>query len=367
MSRYALTTAGELIVSWRTGSADHAVVITRAVPTETATESAIALAAALTTLSAQLWRTYTHPASAVPDDGDNSEHWRRTQHRASLDTVVDVVAAPNLPDEHGNLLSSYDTVVATADQVGRVLRQLDDAALTGLIRDDVADEVAAVRHAELGDLTSRAAQAVALSRAEASPAQVAAAHEVFARNPLGDLNLFQDFEPAAACVAAAHWLYTAATLTAEDCGYEDPAELIRDADDIEALPVRVPMVVVNRMSEGQSAHCVVTELIAEALTTADGQLADPNRLVAQIDQALSEAARFAHREDVDEIRASLLSDICVCLLDPDRPGPDLLEDLLAGIHACWLMYAETSDLDHDEAHDEFLNELRQTAAHTHPD
>lgn len=242
---------------------------------------------------------------SVNNDGDNSEHWRRTQHRAPLDTVMDILATPNLPDEHGNLLCSYDPIVATADRVGRVLRELDDAELTRLIRDDIADEVAAVVRAELGDLAGRAAQAVAQSRAEGSPAQVAAAQDALVRNPLGDTDLVRGFEPAAAAVAAAHWLYTAATLTAEKCGYDDLADLIRDADDIEALPVRVPMVVANRMSEGQSA--------------ADGHLADPDRLVAQIDDAPSEAGRFARR--VDQIRASLLGDIRVRLLDPPCSGP----------------------------------------------
>jgi hypothetical protein len=80
MSRYALSSAGDLIVSWQTHSADRALVLTRI--SANAGESGAALAAGLTALSGQLWRTYTHPASAVPDEGDNSEHWRREQERS---------------------------------------------------------------------------------------------------------------------------------------------------------------------------------------------------------------------------------------------------------------------------------------------
>jgi hypothetical protein len=39
-------------------------------------------------------------------------------------------------------------------------------------------------------------------------------------------------------------------------------------------------------------------------------------------------------------REQLMDSLRVTPLDPARPAPDLLEDLLAGIHGCWLVYEE---------------------------
>jgi hypothetical protein len=366
MSRYALTSTGELIVCWPTSAADGAVVLTH-LP-DRADERAATLAAALTGLSAQLWRTYTHPASAVPDDGDNSEHWRREQAHASVDAVLDSLSTPNAPDENGNLLASYDPVEEAANRVGRALLAFDDAVVSQRVRDDVAIEIAALQRAERGDLDDRAAQAVSLSRPQASPVQIAEAHQALARQPLGGADLFQNFEPSAASVAAAHWLHAAARLAAEECGYDDLATVIRGADDIEALPTRTLIVVVNRMAEGQSAHSIVVELIREAQGAADGFIGDPAQVLAQIEQAIADADRWARSgAELDKVREALLGEVRVCLLDPARPGRNLLEDLMAGIYGCWLMYAEASDLDEDDVEDQFVTSLRDAAAETLPD
>lgn len=102
-------------MSWPTSTADRALVLTK-MP-ESDSEAAAALAAALTTLSAKLWRTYTHPASSVPDASENLEQWRREQQRSSVETVLDILPSPNVPDGQGNLLSSYDPVVEAAHKV----------------------------------------------------------------------------------------------------------------------------------------------------------------------------------------------------------------------------------------------------------
>jgi uncharacterized protein YciW len=78
--------------------------------------------------------------------------------------------------------------------------------------------LAFVEQAERGDLSGRARQAVALSRADVSPIQVAAAHDLFQEHPLGSPKLFEVVDPAAAAVAAAHWLQAAADVAAEVAG-----------------------------------------------------------------------------------------------------------------------------------------------------
>lgn len=366
MSRYALSASGDLIVSWPTASADPAVIL--APPPGLPVDALARLAATLTILSEQLWRTYTHPASAVPEDGPNSEHARRQRHHTKIDTVPEILRAPHVPDENGNILSSYDRVEETAHHVGRALPALDNLSLAELVHHDVAQEVAAVRKAELGDLTGRAVQAVALTRPEASPAQIAEAHRALADDPLGSTELFERFEPTAAAVAAAHWLHTAAQLTADECGYDDLTTVSRDADDIEALPIQTPMVVVGRMAHGESAQSIVIELISEAQTAAEGLVPSPERLIAQLDQALAQASQYAHTpEDEQDFRNEFFNEVRVCLLDPARPAQDLLEDLLAGIRACWLIYTDSSELGSDEADDDFVTELRRNAVDTIPD
>jgi hypothetical protein len=67
------------------------------------------LAAELSGLSEALWRCYTHPASAAHSLHVNTEGWRREQTRTGFGSVVDRIRRPNLPDEDGSLLVSYDT------------------------------------------------------------------------------------------------------------------------------------------------------------------------------------------------------------------------------------------------------------------
>src|SRR5947199_92941 len=83
---------------------------------------------------------------------------------------------------------------------------------------EVAAEVAAVESAELGDLSGRARQAVSLTREDASPLQVAAADRLLADDPFGSRKLFTDVDPTSAAVAAAHWLYAAASIASDVSG-----------------------------------------------------------------------------------------------------------------------------------------------------
>lgn len=70
-----------------------------------------------------------------------------------IDTVPEILRAPHVPDESGNIRSSYDPVEEAAHHVGRALLALGNPSLAEPVHHDVAQEVAAVRKAELGDLT----------------------------------------------------------------------------------------------------------------------------------------------------------------------------------------------------------------------
>lgn len=206
-----------LIRTWGTGYGHLAATVT-SFAAEATTSQRHQLSNALTQLSAALWRCYTHPASACANTAVNSEGWRRQQTRDAFDSVVAVVQKPNLPDATGLLIVSYDPVVEAAHQLGRVLRELYDAAVHQAVIAEVEAELRAVESAERGDLSGRAAQAVMMSRSDASPAQVAAADTMLGRDPLGGEELLLEFDPTAVAVAAAHWLRAAADVTSELSG-----------------------------------------------------------------------------------------------------------------------------------------------------
>ncbi|KJK55495.1 hypothetical protein UK12_28280 [Saccharothrix sp. ST-888] len=305
------------------------------------------LASALTQLSTAAWRTYTHPASAADSLQVNSEGWRREQEREAFEDVADAVASPNLP--HGGAMTvEYSPVLESANRVGRALLALDIPELTEAVHAETQAELAAVGSAELGDLTGRARQAVLLSREGASPVQVAAADRLLQEDPFGPAALYSDIDPTAAAVAAAHWLYAAAEAVSEASGYA-PTEVIREADNIEALPHATPTLVLELLDDGVSPYDAVTRLVRHAMRIADGVLPDPAALREQLDEAEEVITEYA--DDDSEEADDVLTGIRLTPLDPRRPARDLLEDLLTGINGCWLLheeYAEDEDQDDDE-------------------
>jgi len=68
-----------------------------------------------------------------------------------------------------------------------------------------------------------------------------------------------------------------ARITADECGYEDLAQVIREADDTEALPVMTPSIVVTRIEQGLDPQDVVVGPVREAMTATDGLVPDPQR------------------------------------------------------------------------------------------
>jgi hypothetical protein len=196
-------------------------------------------------LSEALWGVYLRPASTVDDE---QERVRREYERERFGEVSAAVRKPNLPDESGMLTVSYSPVEESAHRLGRVLHEIADVGLTDAVVAEVQVEADAMTRADLGDLSGRAVQAVALDRLDASPAQIAVADAVLRADPLGSGLLSAAVEPAAACVAAAHWLGAAAVVAAGKAG-NTPAGVFAEADNIEAVSVRVPSLVVEAVVE----------------------------------------------------------------------------------------------------------------------
>jgi len=332
MTRYAVDEARQALVGlWSTGSGDVAVTVAD-LPSAVRPGQALLVADAASGLSEALWQCYTHPASVSGSPEPNTEGWRRQQSRDGFASAADAVRKPNLP-HNGLLIQAYDPVTEYAHRLGRALHVISDPALTARVVADVQAELDAVERAERGDLSGRAQQAVMLSRQDASPVQIAAADRLLQEDPLDGSGLFTGFDPAAAAVAAAHWLWAAAVVAADLSGL-DIAEVVRTADDIEALPWETPTVVLGQLADGERPRSVVLGLISDAMLVAEGKIPDLITLVQLAAQAEARA-----RGDL-ELCEALIASIRPTPLDPARPALDLLEDLLSGIRGCWLVFTE---------------------------
>ncbi|MGC0317049.1 hypothetical protein [Kitasatospora acidiphila] len=366
MTRYSVDPGRrELIAGWGTGEGDLATRIAAA-PAGTDIAPLLRLARALTHLSEAAWRTYTHPASAAASMEPNSEGWRRAEERKAFDEVPGAITRPNLP-QGGMLDVDYSPVVESAHRAGRALHAIGNADLTDAVLAETIIELAAVENAELGDLTGRARQAVLLSREGASPVQVAAADHLLEQNPFSPPALFTEIDPTAAAIAAAHWLAAAAEVTAEATGHS-PTTLLLEADNIETLPHETPTLILQLLDAGASPYDAVTGLVRHALHIADGLLPDPAGLREHLDDLDDELTALADADTDPEDTGLRLTP-----LDPKRPARDLLEDLLTGIHGCWLLHPEYEELDDDlddapenwddEQAEQHQNRSRQHFAH----
>ncbi|GAA4952043.1 hypothetical protein HD597_005364 [Nonomuraea thailandensis] len=358
MTRYAVDHRRNiLIASWSTGSGDTAVDVAD-LPAGISSHDALHLARTLTQLSDACWRCYTHPASAADSHEPGSEGERRQEERDAFTSVLTALTSPNLPAD-GYMIQSSIRVEEAAHQVGRALHALNAAELTTRVTIDVGAELAAIEQAELGNLTERSRQAVTLTREDASPIQVAQASNLLHDNPFGPEALFTDIDPAAAAIAAAHWLDAAATITADSTGL--PAtQIVVEADNIEALPHETPTLVLELMADGATPRQAVMPLIRDALRVAEGEIPDITALQQRITTA--EQLLDKRREDQPELSLDALG-LRITPLDPARPALDLLEDLLSGIRGCWLLYAEdATELDETEELDEEEWQKRRTAS-----
>lgn len=335
MTRYAIDEQRRaLTASWSTGDGDAAATIAE-LPAFIHTRQCYELARTLTELSQALWHTYTHPASAAEDNlEENSEGWRRQGERDTFTAVQASIANPHLP-KRGRLKHSAVAVEKSAHRVGRALHTIATPQLSKAVAGEVDVEIMAVEQAELGNLSERARQAVALTRADPSPLQVAYAHRVLADDHFDPGALFTDVDPTAAAVAAANWLHAAATIAAEVSGHS-LSGAIQAADDIAALPVITLSLVLDTMGLGASAREAVTRIIRDAMAAAEGDLPNPLRLAEELRQAIEDAHQVAPGNR--RLLQGLLASVRTTPLDPARPAPQLLEDLLAGIDGCAALY-----------------------------
>lgn len=338
-----------LSVAWATGRARRVKVAT-VLPDGVSVEGADRLVASLDRLSQAMWDAYVHPAWQFGDPEEvNTEAWRWGLERDAFGDALEAVRAPQLPSD-GMLLVSYCRVEEGGNQVGRAVRALDlGPEFTALIAAEVQEEQAAIEAAEAGGLTGRAAQAVALSRIGASPTQVEVAWQALLADPLGCQEaLLSDFDPGAAAIAAARCLRCAAEIAAEVSDI-DWTDVVMEADDIEALPVMTPTTVLAMLAEGSSEREAVTALLLEAHAVAEGSLSGLGQLAAVVEQ-------------VQRLRDAGVGDegleLRLTPLDPRRPAPDLLEDLLTGIEGCFLLWRESSDVLDDDG-DEDVGSVAQ--------
>src|SRR6266542_554076 len=283
-------------------------------------ESAARICHVLTDVSAALWGVYARPASAAVDERERGM-WE--EERAALDEVVSAVRRPHLPTAAGLLVVPYNRVLEAAHRLGRQVHGVGDAGLTEAVAAEVATEVDAVRRAELGDLSGRAVQAVAVDRLDAAPVQVAAADEVLRQDPFGVSLMGTPLDPAARCLAAAHWLAAAAVVAARAAGTGAEA-VFAEADEVQAVPVEVPALVVRRV-------------LTNAVAVREGRIGDVNTVAADVARALH-ADPDRPTEQVRQVVAALRAGLTP--LDPGRPTRDLLEQLRSGIEACAVVYVE---------------------------
>jgi hypothetical protein len=389
MSRYAVDVHDQtLVVFWDTGLGDVAARVAR-LPATVDEPDALQLARTLTFLSAAAWRTYTHPEEAALQGLPAGEDNVSGRGKDVFGKVAAAIERPHLPRD-GLIQQAVIVVEEAAHRVGRALHAIADSALTTQVAADVRAELDAVERAELGELSGRARQAVTLSRADASPLQVAAADTLLRADPLGTRALFTDVEPTAAAIAAAHWLHAAAIVAAQHADL-DITQVVAEADAIEPLPHRTPTLVLHQVEAGDSPREAVLDLISHAMVVAEGRNPDLDDIFEWVAEIVEDGGprdadsdddaplpRLMTRpstpveglaiqirgglddgsdddapddplgltdddEDDDDLGQTLVLPDRLTPLDPRRPAVDLLEDLLAGIHGCWLLYREFAD------------------------
>ncbi|MEU4157888.1 hypothetical protein, partial [Actinoplanes sp. NPDC026670] len=306
--------------------------------------------------------TFSTP-SKIKEEGVNFRGSLRGHSSGSGDIVENLLNS-HLPDEEGALLSSYDPVQECSHRVGRALHAISDEALHAAVREDVQAEIAAVEMAERGYVAGRAIQAVVLSRAGANPLHVSAADAVLQEDPLDGRLLFEAFDPTAAAVAAAHWLKAAVDVVARAFRL-DAARVLSAADDIEAFRLEAPMEVLSLLEFSNTVYSVIVEIVGDAMQVAGGVVPDLEAVLLQREDDEPEHVldNDDSDDDLDEPQAENdePTPVRVTLLDPLRPAPDLLEDLVSAIKGCRILYGEYVDGEVADVDAQFCEEVRAEA------
>ncbi|MEV5897471.1 hypothetical protein [Nonomuraea fuscirosea] len=364
MTRYAIDRAhNTLLAQWSTGIGDTATVVAR-LTHDQLHHNTRRLAAELTRLSHVCWRSYTHPPSAADQHGPNSLGWHRQQERDAFPSILPTISTTT----QINAKPTTTQIEQTAHAVARTLRILDSSLLTTHITTDVAAELAAIEQAERGDLSERAQQATALSREDASPLQISQADHLLHDSPFGSHDLFTQVDPTAAAIAAAHWYYAAVTTTAQHTGIH-PVHIVASSEQPDKpLAIESLTDITTAMHAGVRARHVVMPLIRNALHVADGHLHGIHEIQQRI-TAANELITKAHTDHPDIDLSPDTIYLPLTSLDPTRPAPDLLDNLLHGIQTCWHLYQHHTNrlsptnppTPHQELRQTFLTTLRQEA------
>ncbi|MEV0620563.1 hypothetical protein AB0I81_45075 [Nonomuraea sp. NPDC050404] len=405
MTRYAIDRArNTLTAQWGTGIGDLATTVAE-LPGRFPYHDVLRLADLLTRLSQTCWRCYTHPAGAADAHGPGSIGWHRLRERDAFAAVLTTLAAPDRratdptseqpcsePPGNGPPASESPTprppasappadgppadgppadgpatkVGNAAHAVGSALRALGSTRLTEYVTTDVTAELAAIEQAERGDLTERAQQAVTLTREDASPLQIAQADILLRHDPLAAEALITQIDPTAAAIAAAHWLYAAVAVTARHTGTH-PVQVVVAADQrTKPLATESLTDVIAVIGAGGRPRHVVMTLIRNALHIAEGHLygiTDARHRITAAEQLIDQAQADHPGLDLgpDTVHLPLTS------LDPARPAPDLLENLLHGIRSCHRFFERhgnhrTDDPQREGPHEAFLRAIRYEAA-----
>ncbi|GAA2213872.1 hypothetical protein GCM10009850_093350 [Nonomuraea monospora] len=357
MTRYAIDPARNVLVAlWSTGIGDTTTLVAD-LPEMEDIGNVRHLAAQLTRLSEICWRSYTHPASAADQHGPHSIGWRRQQERDAFAGVL-----PTLIAAHRTSVRPAATQVGrAAHAVAMALHTLGVPGLATHITTDVAAELAAIEQAELGDLSDRAEQAVALSREDASPLHISQADALLRAQPFGCPELLTQIDPAAASVAAAHWYHAAVTVAARHTGLHQVHVVASAEQHSKPLALESLTEITAVITSGGRPRHVVMPLIRNALHVADGHL----RGITDIHERVIAAQDLLSKADADHPDLGLEPNtifVPLTPLDPARPAPDLLDNLLHGIHTCWQVYQDgQTEEGRDELLQQFLGELRQEA------
>lgn len=146
-----MTSVGPLgtLASWETGSGGVAIRVS-VLPANVPAPQHRVLAAELTGLRGVA--ALLHPPSQRR--GQLGRQHRGAAARADPERVRvggHHIRRPNLPDDHGSLLVSYDPVDERTHRVGRCLHRAAEAGLSAVVSVEVEAELAAVERAELGD------------------------------------------------------------------------------------------------------------------------------------------------------------------------------------------------------------------------
>ncbi|MFF4625156.1 hypothetical protein [Nonomuraea jabiensis] len=164
-------------------------------------------------------------------------------------------------------------------------------------------------------------------------------------NPFGSQDLFTEVDPTAAAIAAAHWFHAAVTITAQHTGMH-PIQVVASAEQYDKpLAVESLTDITTAIDAGHRARHVVMPLIRNALYVADGHL----RGILEIQHRITAAQELMSKAHTDHPGIDLGPDsvyLPLTSLDPARPAPDLLDNLLHGIHTCWHLYQHHIDPQH---------------------